>query len=60
MTLAQFENGYWYLDEIKNFAKEIGVRLVSRLRKDELWCLDILFRMEHFAVPVKNNAVSDL
>lgn len=35
MTLSQFDNGYWYVDEIKNFAKEIGIRS-SKLRKDEL------------------------
>jgi hypothetical protein len=36
ITLKQFENGYWYSDELKGFAKEIGIRNTSKLRKDEL------------------------
>jgi hypothetical protein len=36
MTVAQFDNGYWYATEIKHFAKAIGVPSVSKLRKDEL------------------------
>jgi hypothetical protein len=36
MTQAQFENGYWYATEIKEFAKTIGIPSASRLRKDEL------------------------
>jgi hypothetical protein len=36
MTLRDFENGYWYLVELKNFAQGIGVPAANRLRKDEL------------------------
>ncbi len=36
MTQAQFENGYWYATEIKEFAKTLGIPSASRLRKDEL------------------------
>lgn len=36
MTEAQFDNGYWYTVELKNFAKEIGIPSVSKLRKDEI------------------------
>lgn len=36
MTVTQFDNGYWYADELKAFAKELGVRSASKLRKDEL------------------------
>ena len=36
MTLRDFENGYWYLDQLKNFAERIGVPAAKRLRKDEL------------------------
>jgi hypothetical protein len=36
MTQAQFDNGYWYATEIKEFAKTIGIPSASRLRKDEL------------------------
>jgi hypothetical protein len=36
MTLAEFDNGYWYTTELKKFAKSIGVPFTSRLRKDQL------------------------
>ena len=32
----QFDNGYWYADEIKSFAKELGIANSSKLRKEEL------------------------
>ena len=36
MTVRDFENGYWYLDQLKNFAERIGIPAAKRLRKDEL------------------------
>jgi hypothetical protein len=36
MTLTQFDNGYWYLSELKDFAKIVGIPSATRLRKDEL------------------------
>ena len=36
ITEQQFDNGYWYANEIKSFAKEIGIPNSSKLRKDEL------------------------
>lgn len=36
MTWAQFENGYWYTTELKEFAERIGIPSASKLRKDEL------------------------
>jgi hypothetical protein len=36
MSLSQFENGYWYATELKNFAETIGIPHAGRLRKDEL------------------------
>src|SRR5438105_578042 len=36
MTLREFENGYWYLDQLKNFAERIGIPAAKKLRKDEL------------------------
>jgi hypothetical protein len=36
ITEKEFDNGYWYADEIKRFAKEIGITNSSKLRKDEL------------------------
>jgi hypothetical protein len=36
MTLNQFDNGYWYTTELKQFAEAIGIPSAKRLRKDEL------------------------
>jgi len=36
MTQAQFDNGYWYAVELKEFAKTIGIPSAGRSRKDEL------------------------
>jgi hypothetical protein len=36
MTLEQFDNGYWYATEIKEFAEIIGIPSAKKLRKDEL------------------------
>ncbi|MDN5212039.1 SAP domain-containing protein [Fulvivirgaceae bacterium BMA12] len=39
MTETEFDNGYWYATEIKEFAREIGIPSASKLRKDELEAL---------------------
>jgi hypothetical protein len=36
MTLAEFENGYWYREDLKNFALRLGIPAAASLRKDEL------------------------
>jgi SAP domain-containing new25 len=36
MTLSDFENGYWYLEQLKTFAARIGIPAAKKLRKDEL------------------------
>ena len=36
VTPQEFENGYWYLDELKDFAARIGIPAAKNLRKDEL------------------------
>ncbi|HBG70216.1 MAG TPA: hypothetical protein DHV29_04205 [Bacteroidales bacterium] len=36
ITENEFDNGYWYADEIKAFAKQLGIANSSKLRKDEL------------------------
>jgi SAP domain-containing new25 len=36
MTEEQFENGYWYAEELRDFARELGVPSAAKLRKDEL------------------------
>jgi len=54
MTVAQFDNGYWYATEIKRFAKDIGIPSVSRLRKDELEkAIKLFLRTKQVASPTK-------
>ena len=36
MTPREFENGYWYLDQLKSFAERIRIPSAKKLRKDEL------------------------
>jgi hypothetical protein len=36
MTVREFENGYWYVDELRDFGGRIGIPGTARLRKDEL------------------------
>ena len=36
MTETEFDNGYWYADDLKKFAEKISVPSARRLRKDEL------------------------
>jgi hypothetical protein len=36
MTLTQFDHGYWYATELKDFAETIGIPSAGKLRKDEL------------------------
>jgi hypothetical protein len=43
MTLRDFENGYWYVDQLKNFAERIGIPAAKKLRKDELEKVIVMF-----------------
>lgn len=36
MTLSQFDDGYWYATELKEFGNAIGIPSANKLRKDEL------------------------
>jgi len=36
MTVRDFENGYWYLDQLKTFAQRVGIPSATKLRKAEL------------------------
>ena len=36
MTVAEFENGYWYREDLKDFGLRIGIPAAASLRKDEL------------------------
>jgi hypothetical protein len=36
MSLMQFDNGYWYATQLKQFAVDLGIPSAASLRKDEL------------------------
>jgi SAP domain-containing new25 len=56
MTVRDFENGYWYLDQLKNFAECIGIPAANKLRKDELDNAIVVFlRTGNAAVPTKRS-----
>ena len=54
LTLTQFDNGYWYTTELKDFAKTIGLPFATRLRKDELEdCIKLFLKTGKIAYPNK-------
>ena len=56
MTPRDFENGYWYLEQLKHFAERIGIPAAKRLRKDELETAIVAFlRTGHAALPTKRS-----
>jgi hypothetical protein len=56
MTVREFENGYWYLDQLKNFAEGVGIPAAKKLRKDELENAIVVFlRTGNAAVPTKRS-----
>ena len=56
MTLREFENGYWYLEELKMFAGRIGIPAAKKLRKDELEKAIVAFlRTGKAALPTKRS-----
>jgi len=56
MSLREFENGYWYLEQLKEFAGQIGVPGANKLRKDELEKAIVTFlRTGKAAVPTKRS-----
>ena len=56
MTLRDFENGYWYLDQLKDFAERIGIPGAKKLRKDELEKAIVVFlRTGNAALPTKRS-----
>ena len=56
MTLREFENGYWYLDQLKDFAERIAIPAAKRLRKDELEKAIVAFlRTGNAALPTKRS-----
>jgi hypothetical protein len=56
MTLRDFESGYWYLEELKNFAGRIGIPAAKKLRKDELETAIVTFlRTGKTTLPTKRS-----
>jgi SAP domain-containing protein len=56
MTLRDFENGYWYLDQLKDFAARIGIPAAKKLRKDELeTAIATFLRTGQAALPTKRS-----
>jgi len=56
MTLREFENGYWYRDQLKDFAERIGIPTATKLRKDELEKAIVVFlRTGNAALPTKRS-----
>lgn len=56
MTLADFDNGYWYATEIKDFAHTIGIPHANKLRKDELEkSIKAFLETGKIALPTKRN-----
>jgi len=56
MTLRDFENGYWYVEQLKDFAERIGIPAAKKLRKDELETAVVAFlRTGKAASPTKRS-----
>ncbi|SRR6266567_5490306 len=56
MTPEQFENGYWYATEIKEFAESIGIPSANKLRKDEIEkAIKTFLKTGKIATPTKRN-----
>ena len=56
MTVRDFENGYWYLEQLKDFAERIGIPAAKKLRKDELEKAIVVFlRTGNAALPTKRS-----
>jgi SAP domain-containing new25 len=56
MTVRKFANGYWYLDQLKNFGERIGIPSAKKLRKDELEKAIVAFlRTGNNALPTKRS-----
>ena len=55
MTVTQFENGYWYTTELKDFARTIGIPFANRFRKDELEaCIKVFLKTGKIESPLRS------
>jgi hypothetical protein len=58
MTVAEFDNGYWYATKIKEFAEDIGIPHANKLRKDELEkAIKLFLQTGQIALPTKRNLI---
>jgi len=57
MTLREFENGYWYAEELKVFGDRLGIPAAKRLRKDELETAIVTFLRTGAAVSPTKRAL---
>jgi SAP domain-containing new25 len=56
MTLTQFDNGYWYISELKAFAKTVGIPSANKLRKDQLEnCIKLFLKTGKIDSPKKQS-----
>lgn len=55
LTLEEFRKKYYYAKELKELAKQIGVKNVSRYRKDELEMIIEKYLISRTLPTVKNN-----
>ena len=56
MTLRDFEHGYWYREQSKDFAGSIGIPAATKLRKDELQKAIVVFlRTGDAVLPTKRS-----
>jgi hypothetical protein len=56
MTVREFENGYWYRGQLKDFAERIGIPAATKLRKDELEkAVEVFLRTGNAALPTKRS-----
>ena len=56
MTVREFENGYWYREQLKDFAERIGIPAATKLRKDELEKAIVVFlRTGNAALPTQRS-----
>jgi hypothetical protein len=56
MTVHEFKNGYWYADQLKDFARAIGIPHAPKLRKDELEKAILVFlRTGRAALPTRRS-----
>jgi len=56
MTLRDFENGYWYLEQLKTFGERIGIPAAKKLRKDELEkAIAVFLRTGKAVLPTKRS-----